>query len=96
MVDETEKSVIEGVRSPDNCYLLTPPTTCLKMEVDEAEMWHCNLGHENYRSMKRTVSVCTTCDIPDLKSETWKFYAQCLEGKEVEVSHKVLQHLATT
>ena len=95
VVDESEKSIMEGVRSPDNCYLLTPPATCLKISVDEAELWHHKLGHVNYRSMKKAVSVGALRGIPELKTDSWKFCGPCVEGKQVKVSHKVLQHLVT-
>ena len=70
VVDESEKSVMEGVRSSENYYLLTPPTTCLKAGEDEAELWYCKLEHVNYRSMKKAVSVGTLCGIPNLKTDS--------------------------
>ena len=95
VVDESDTCVIEGVRSIDNCYLLIPLTTCVKADVDEAELLHRKLGYVNYKSMKKAVSVDAIYGIPNLKSETSKFYGPCLEGKQVEVSHEVFQHLVT-
>ena len=72
VVDESEKSIMKGVRSPDNCYLLTLPATCLKIAVDEAELWHRKLGHVNYQSMKKVVFVGDLREILDLKAESWR------------------------
>ena len=96
VVDESENSVMEGVRLSDNCYLLTPPTTCLKAGDDEAELWHRKFGHVNYHSMKKAVSVGALRGIPDLKIDSWKLCGPCIEGKQVKVTHKVLQHLVTS
>ena len=95
VVDESEKSIMKGVRSPDNCYLLTLPATCLKIAVDEAELWHRKLRHVNYRSMKKIVSVGALRGIPELKTDSWKLCGPCVEGKKVKASHKVLQYLVT-
>ena len=70
VVYESKKSVMEDVRSSDNCYLLTPPTTCFKARVEEAELWRRNLGHVNYQSMKKVVSVEALRGIPDLKIDS--------------------------
>ena len=72
VVDESDKSVIMGVRSLNNCYLLTTPATCLKVGVYEAELWHRKLGHVNYQSMKKVVFVGDLRGILDLKAESWR------------------------
>ena len=95
VVDESDTCVMEGVRSTDNCYLLIPPTTCRKANVDEAELLQRKFGHVNYKSMKKDILVGAIHGIPNLKSETSKFCGPSIEGKQVEVSHKVLQHLVT-
>ena len=96
MVDESEKSIVESVRSSDNCYLLTPPSTCLKAGDDEAELWHRKLRHVNYRSMKKAVLVGALSEIPYLKTKSWKLYGLCVEGNQVKAIHKVLQYLVTS
>ena len=50
----------------------------------------------NYRGIKKAISAGAIRGIPNLKSESTKFCRPCLEGKQVKVSHKVLQHLVTT
>lgn len=89
--DKSEKCVMEGSRSSDNCYMLTSLVVCYKTTLDETEIWHKKLGHLNYRNLRRIVTIGVVRGIPKLKPEYAGICGPCQIGKQKKVSHKVLQ-----
>ena len=94
--DKSEKCVMEGLRSSDNCYMLTSPLECYKTTLDETEIWHQKLGHLNYRNMRNIMSIGAIKGIPKLKQESSRVCGSCQVDKQKKVSHKVLQQISTT
>ena len=49
VVDADGKCMLEGFRTPDNCYTLTSPLhMCHKIDSNDTKLWHERLGHLNY------------------------------------------------
>lgn len=66
------------------------------IKVDETKLWHHKLGHINFESMRNIISEDVIKGLLKLKIEEGKLCGECQIGKQTKISHKKLQHLATT
>jgi len=94
--NKSERCVMEGSRSSDNCYMLTFPVAFLKTSLDDTKLWHEKLGHLNYRNLRKIVNIGAVRGVPKLKPESNEVCGPCQIGKQKKVSHKVLQQISTT
>ncbi|KAK2363076.1 hypothetical protein QL285_088090 [Trifolium repens] len=92
---------MKGSRSRDNCYLWIPEetahsTTCLISQEEEVKLWHQRLGHLNLKGMKKIVSKEAIRGLPKLKIVEGSICGECQVGKQVHMSHPMLQHQVTS
>ncbi|XP_073138003.1 uncharacterized protein [Henckelia pumila] len=66
--DNTNRCVITGTRSMDNCYQLGEELACRHSKVDEFCLWHQKLGHVNFKSLKNLSKFEAVRGLPNLKS----------------------------
>ena len=93
--------LMKGSRSRDNCYLWIPEetahsTTCLISQEEEVKLWHQRLGHLNLKGMKKIVSKEAIRGLPKLKIVEGSICGECQVGKQVQMSHPMLQHQVTS
>jgi hypothetical protein len=92
---------MRGSRSRDNCYLWIPDetarsTTCLISQEEEVKLWHQRLGHLNLKGMKKIMSKEAIKGLPKLKIVEGSICGECQVGKQVQMSHPMLQHQVTS
>jgi hypothetical protein len=61
--DSSDKWLMGGERTADNCYslpglTLDPLIICNKATVDDSELWHQRLGHLNFTDMLKQQRNC--------------------------------------
>ncbi|WJX40607.1 hypothetical protein P8452_28061 [Trifolium repens] len=93
--------LMKGSRPRDNCYLWIPEetahsTTCLISQEEEVKLWHQRLGHLNLKGMKKIVSKEAIRGLPKLKIVEGSICGECQVGKQVQMSHPMLQHQVTS
>ncbi|KAK2417316.1 putative mitochondrial protein [Trifolium repens] len=99
--NEEGELVLRGTRSKDNCYLWMPQeealtSTCLATTEDEVQLWHQKMGHLNLKGMKKVISLEAVRGIPKLKIVEGKVCGECQIGKQVRMSHPMLEHQTTS
>ncbi|KAK2428549.1 putative mitochondrial protein [Trifolium repens] len=99
--NEEGQLVLRGTRSKDNCYLWMPQeealtSTCLVTTEDEVQLWHQKMGHLNLKGMKKVISLEAIRGIPKLKIVEGKVCGECQIGKQVRMSHPMLEHQTTS
>lgn len=96
--DEKGGCVLEGLRTPDNCYGFVPnsSTVCKSARVDDAELWHQRLGHLNFKNLARITGRELVRGVPKIGRSEPHVYGPCQLGKQVRSSHKKTNHIATT
>ncbi|XP_062114816.1 uncharacterized protein LOC133827603 [Humulus lupulus] len=57
---------VEGIRSKDNCYLLSTNLVCNAAKTDETKLWHYKLGHLNYRDLSKLVKLKVVRGVPNM------------------------------
>ncbi|XP_073138169.1 uncharacterized protein [Henckelia pumila] len=57
-----------STRSVDNCYQLGEELACRHSKVDEFSLWHQNLGHVNFKTLKNLSKFEAARGLPNLKS----------------------------
>ncbi|WJX25548.1 hypothetical protein P8452_14576 [Trifolium repens] len=99
--NEEGQLVLRGTRSKDNCYLWMPQeealtSTCLITTEDEVQLWHQKLGHLNLKGMKKVISLEAIRGIPKLRIVEGKVCGECQIGKQIRMSHPMLEHQTTS
>ncbi|WJX25125.1 hypothetical protein P8452_14197 [Trifolium repens] len=99
--NEEGQLVLRGTRSKDNCYLWMPQeealtSTCLVTTEDEVQLWHQKLGHLNLKGMKKVISLEAIRGIPKLRIVEGKVCGECQIGKQIRMSHPMLEHQTTS
>ncbi|WJX12614.1 hypothetical protein P8452_03091 [Trifolium repens] len=99
--NEEGQLILRGTRSKDNCYLWMPQeealtSTCQITTEDEVQLWHQKLGHLNLKGMKKAISVEAIRGLPKLKIVEGKVCGECQTGKQIRMSHPMLEHQTTS
>ncbi|KAK2364020.1 putative mitochondrial protein [Trifolium repens] len=99
--NEEGQLILRGTRSKDNCYLWMPQeealtSTCQITTEDEVQLWHQKLGHLNLKGMKKAISVEAIRGLPKLKIVEGKVCGECQIGKQIRMSHPMLEHQTTS
>ncbi|WJX27717.1 hypothetical protein P8452_16504 [Trifolium repens] len=99
--NEERQLMLRGTRSKDNRYLWMPQeealtSTCLVTTEDEVQLWHQKLGHLNLKGMKKAISVEAIRGLPKLKIVEGKVCGECQIGKQIRMSHPMLEHQTTS
>ena len=85
------------MRSSDNCYTLTSPSyTCHKINFDDTKLWHDNLWHLNYKSLKKLSDAGAVRGLLKLDKQLSEVFGPCQHGKQLKTTHKVVQHTSTS
>jgi hypothetical protein len=95
--NEEDHPLMKGTRSKDNCYLWMSQeeahnTTCLSSAEDEVKLWHQRLGHLHLKGMKKAISSEAIRGLPKLKIIEGNKCGECQIGKQVRMSHPMLEH----
>lgn len=69
---------------------------CLVTKEDEVKLWHQKLGHLNLKGMKKMISHEAIRGLPNMKIEEGRVCGECQTGEQTQMSHKKLQHVATS
>ncbi|KAK2389918.1 putative mitochondrial protein [Trifolium repens] len=101
VTNEEGQLMLKGTRSKDNCYLWMPQeeaftSTCLVTTEDEVQLWHQKLGHLNLKGMKKAMSAEAIRGLPRLKIIEGKVCGECQIGKQIRMSHPMLEHQTTS
>ena len=94
VLDSTNLCVMEGKRSPYNCYLLTYSGMCFITALNNSNIWHRRLGHISHKSLSETLAADAV--LLKLKIIHEKVCGPCQIGKQIRKSHKMVQHSSTT
>ena len=92
VLDSTNSCVMEGGRSPDNCYLLTFAGLSFSTSVTSSDIWHRILGHISLKNLSETLAAEAVLGIPKLKVNVEKVCGPCKMGKHTQKPHKMMQH----
>ena len=78
VIDIDGKCILEGFRSPDNCYtLISPSHTCHKINYNDTKLWHERLGHLNYKSLKKLLDTDAVHDLPKIGKQSFGVCGPC-------------------
>ena len=76
--DSSMNYVLEGSRSLDNCYTFTLVShTCHNTKTNEIDSWNEKLGHLNFKTLKRIVSIGFVRGLPTLGKQSSKVCGPC-------------------
>ena len=88
--------VLEGSQSSDNCYKLIHSHTCHTTSLNNIDLWHQKLGHLNFKNLTKIVNAGVVRGIPPLSKKEPEVCGPCQIGKQVKLSHSLLQHITTS
>ena len=87
VIDDNGKCILEGFRSPDNCYTLASPShTCHKSGSNDIKLWHERLRHLNYKSLKKLFDVGVVCCLPKIGKQVSSVCCPCQHGKQLKIT----------
>ncbi|XP_062074896.1 uncharacterized protein LOC133778898 [Humulus lupulus] len=89
-------SILSGIRSSDNCYMLNNNQVCTRVSLDKSYLWHYRLGHLNYRDLKRLIKLKAVRGVSELKVSRERVCSPCQQGKQVRSAHPPTKMLLTT
>lgn len=88
--------IIEGIRSSDNCYVLSTNLLCYRSFIDDTELWHQRLGHVNYQDMNQLINNDCVRGIPKFKIKNTSVCGSCQLGKQTRTSQKSYSYIRTS
>ncbi|XP_073039009.1 uncharacterized protein [Primulina eburnea] len=94
--DNTDTCILTGTRSAYNCYQIGEDFVCNHSKVSELNLWHQNLGHANFKTLKNLGKYDAARGIPNLSSGISYVCGARQKSKQTRVPHQVLQHYGTT
>ncbi|XP_075489607.1 uncharacterized protein LOC142528441 [Primulina tabacum] len=94
--DESNKCIMTGTRSSDNCYQIGEELSCKQAQFTELELWHQKLGHINFKTLKNLSKYEAVRGMPNISSGISYVCGECQKGKQTRVSHPVLATSETT
>ncbi|XP_075504426.1 uncharacterized protein LOC142541857 [Primulina tabacum] len=94
--DESDKCIMTGTRSSDNCYQISEELSCNHVQITELDLWHKKLGHANFKTLKNLSKYHAVRGMPNLSSGISYVCGDCQKGKQTRVSHPVLPTSGTT
>ncbi|XP_075473453.1 uncharacterized protein LOC142504481 [Primulina tabacum] len=94
--DESNKCIMTGTRSSDNCYQISEELSCKHVQITELDLWHQKLGHANFKTLKNLSKYHAVRGMPNISSGISYVCGDCQKGKKTRVSHPVLPTSETT
>ena len=96
--------VMIGLRTFDNCYAIcqnpsissSSSIVCGSSKVESINLWHCRLGHLNYRDLMRVVNNEVIKEIPKLGKPSNPICGTCQKRKQTRSTHKRVDEILTT
>ena len=95
VLNKTGKVVLEGSRSSDDCYKLIHSHTCHTTSLENIDLWYQKLGHLNFKNLTKIVNAGAVRGIPTLSEKEPGVCGPCQIGKQVKLSHSLLQQITT-
>ncbi|CAM8895490.1 unnamed protein product [Rhodiola kirilowii] len=101
VLDKDGESLMEGIRSSNNCYLLgtvgtVAETSCLVSQTDKMELWHRRLGHLNLKNLKKVSTESLIQGLPKVKGDLDVVCGECQIIKQTKVSHQKINQINTS
>ena len=96
--------VMIGLRTFDNCYAIcqnpsissSSSIVCGSSKVESINLWHCRLGHLNYRDLMKVVNNEVIKEIPKLGKPSNPICGTCQKRKQTRSTHKRVDEILTT
>ncbi|XP_057811589.1 uncharacterized protein LOC131025817 [Salvia miltiorrhiza] len=64
--DDTNRCVMMGKKSSDNCYKSQEETICNAAKLNDVELWHQRLGHVNFKNLQKLFTHDVVRGLPKL------------------------------
>lgn len=93
--DNSNKCVMFGNRSPDNCYQANREGKCHLVKLDETDLWHQRLRHANMKNIQKLLNCDVVQGLPKLEFKSDKVCGPCQKGKQTKSSHPMLSMVST-
>ena len=89
VMDESEKKLISGVRTLDNCYRLVPDAdiVCNNIRLPNEDLWHQQMGDASYKHLSIVSKHESVLGIPKLNRVSNVVYGPCQLGKQTKAKH---------
>ncbi|VFQ83161.1 unnamed protein product [Cuscuta campestris] len=85
--DKNKLVVLEGDRTTDNCYKVTPNVLCFPASKRDARLWHYRLGHLNFKDLTTLSNSDAVRGLPKIKRLEGEVCGPCPKGKQTRASH---------
>ena len=97
-MDKSEKKLISGVCSLDNCYGLVPNAdiVCNSICLPNKDLWHQRMGHASYKHLSIVSKHESILGIPKLSRVSNVVCGPCQLGKQTKTKHSGIQTSATS
>ena len=98
IINEERIQVLEGNKTPDNCYGLVPtaPISCRSARVDMLELWHHRFGHANFKQVAKVSNLEVVEGLPKLGKVKKTICGACQMGKQTKASHHMVNVIAAS
>ncbi|XP_073133838.1 uncharacterized protein [Henckelia pumila] len=85
--DSESSRHMTGTRSADNCYQLGEELACRHSKVDDFSLWHQNLGHVNFKTLKNLSKFEAVRGLTNLKSGVPYICGACQKVSRIRTDH---------
>ena len=98
VMDKSEKKLISGFRTLDNCYGLVPDAdiVCNSIHLPNEDLWHQRMGHVSYKHLSIVSKHESILGIPKLSKVSNVVCRPCQLGKQTKAKHPGTQTFATS
>ncbi|KAG9458830.1 hypothetical protein H6P81_003338 [Aristolochia fimbriata] len=93
--DDNRRSVLEGIRTGDNCYKLKMIQQCKYTGVTTAQLWHKRLGHLHSRGILKLLKYGAVRGLPAISSKSETVSKGCMQGKQHRTPHSAVKLITT-
>ncbi|KAG9457652.1 hypothetical protein H6P81_002160 [Aristolochia fimbriata] len=93
--DDNRRSVLEGIRTGDNCYKLNMIQQCKYTGVTTTQLWHKRLGHLHSRGILKLLKYGAVRGLPTISSKTEIVCKGCMQGKQHRMPHSAIKLITT-
>ncbi|KAG9450313.1 hypothetical protein H6P81_010278 [Aristolochia fimbriata] len=94
--DSNNQSVLQGVRTADNCYQLQSGRQCNYSTTSDMNLWHRRLGHIHDRGLQNLIRLNAVRGLPKISGHMSGVCKGCMEGKQPRTSHPKVPYVTTS
>ncbi|KAG9450334.1 hypothetical protein H6P81_010299 [Aristolochia fimbriata] len=94
--DSNNQSVLQGVRTADNCYQLQTGRQCNYSTTSDMNLWHRRLGHIHDRGLQNLIRFNAVRGLPKISGHMSGVCKGCMEGKQPRTSHPNVPYVTTS